>query len=153
MKIRADFVTNSSSVSYIVSFNADMADWGKFIKTKRLGTDPKNERIFALISADLQKTGEVTEQNGNAILFKQYNFEKKPECKYDTSFETPINEVDFAALTDDEVWAYIYGEYLVNARLGAELKGFGALQVPRDKEALKHKKETIMAKIKESGDA
>ncbi len=151
MKIRADFVTNSSSVSYIVSFNADMAEWGTMVKDEAFREGSKNRRIFELISSDIQKTGEILTRNGNEIYVKQYDFSKKPDCKYDGSFGKPVEEVDFDALSDDEVWAYIYGEYLVNARIGIELKGFGAVQVPRDREILKRKKEKFRERKQEAG--
>lgn len=152
MKIRADFVTNSSSVSYIVSFNPDMADWGTTVQAGDFKKGSKKRRIFELLSGDLQKAGEIMEKNGNTIYLRQYDFSKKPDSKFDGSFDKPIEEVDFDALSDDEVWAYIYGEYLVNARLAGELKGFGMLQVPRDKEILKRKKEAFLErKAKEDG--
>ncbi|MDR3271398.1 MAG: hypothetical protein LBT32_07840 [Peptococcaceae bacterium] len=153
MKIRADFVTNSSSVSYIVSFNQIMADWGKLTQSSKDVFSEKNKRIYLLIAEDIEKTGEILEKNGNTLYIKQYDFSKKPDSKYDDSFGVPIDEVDFAVLSDDAVWAYIHGEYLVNGRLASELKGFGSVQVPRDKEALKQKKETFLERQAKAGEA
>ncbi|MDR1541269.1 MAG: hypothetical protein LBU32_25400 [Clostridiales bacterium] len=152
MKIRSDFVTNSSSVSYLVTFNPEMAEFGKLVKFNNFKDDAKNRRIYDLLSQDLSSTGDLLEKNGNAIYVKQYDFSKKPDSTFDSSFGVPIDEVDFSSLGDDEVWSYIHGEYLVNGRLAAELKGFGSLQVPRDKKALALKHEAVCKRKLVAGD-
>ena len=43
--------------------------------------------------------------------------------------------MDFAALDEPTLWAYIRGECLVNGRLSTEFKGMGSVQVTRDKGA------------------
>jgi hypothetical protein len=138
MKIRADFVTNSSSVSYIVSWSPDMAEF-IHLKNKKFYGDIKKNRIYSALIEDLSKNGEKIKVGENLIFAKKYGFIKKTECLYDVSFDKPIEEVDFATLEDDKLWAYIWGEYLVNARLASEFKGFGTLQVPRNIEAFKNK--------------
>jgi hypothetical protein len=138
MKIRADFVTNSSSVSYIVSWSPDMAEF-IHLKNKNFNGDIKKNRIYSALIEDLSKNGEKIKVGENLIFAKKYGFIKKTECLYDVSFDKPIEDVDFATLEDDKLWAYIWGEYLVNARLASEFKGFGTVQVPRDIEAFKNK--------------
>ncbi len=138
MKIRNDFVTNSSSVSYIITINPDMAEFYKK-RSRAFDGSAKKERVYNMLSRDLKSNGEKVERGGNELYIKQYDFEKRPDCKYDSSFGCPIEEVDFSKMKDEELWSYIYGEYFVNARLAAEFKGFGSIQVPRDKNKLAEK--------------
>ncbi|MCK9183021.1 MAG: hypothetical protein M0P13_09110 [Fibrobacteraceae bacterium] len=138
MKIRMAFVTNSSSVSYIVSWSPDMAEFIR-LKSGHYEGDPKKNRIYSVLTEDLREHGKKEEIEGNTVYSKKYGFMKKTECLYDDSFGKPIEEVDFETLDEPQLWAYIWGEYLVNARLAREMKGFGAVQVPRDPEAFKQK--------------
>jgi hypothetical protein len=135
MKIRADLVTNSSSVSYVVTLDVDMAEFVKK-KSKDFGGDARKQRIYGELVQDLKQQGQPLSVGEAQLLVRTYDFEKKKDCKYDASFDRPVDEVDFASLSDAEVWSYIYGEYFVRARLSAELKGFGAVQVPRDRAKL-----------------
>ena len=50
------------------------------------------------------------------------------ECMTDDTFEKPIEEIDFSKLTDEELWPYIFGEYIMNGRI-SKLNGFGSTQV------------------------
>ena len=129
MKIRSDYVTNSSSVSYIVTLNLAMAEFARK-KNGNYCDRVKQGRIFDLLVDDLKQNGQKIELNGAYLVVGTYDFEKKTDCRYDSESE---KEVDFATLTDTEVWSYVYGEYFVKAKLASELKGFGAVQVPRDK--------------------
>jgi hypothetical protein len=133
MKIRSDYVTNSSSVSYIVTLNLAMADFARK-KNKNYCERENASRVYDLLVADMKSRGREIELNGADLLVATYDFEKKQDCRYDATLAESGKEVDYAALSDEQVWGHVYGEYFVKARLAAELKGFGAVQVPRDKE-------------------
>ena len=132
MKIRSDYVTNSSSVSYIVTLNLAMAEFAKK-KNGNYCDHPRKSRVYDVLVADLKTKGQTIELNGADLVIGTYDFEKKTDCCCDAEDSEVGPEVDFSNLTDAEVWSYVYGEYFVKAKLAAELKGFGAVQVPRDK--------------------
>jgi hypothetical protein len=138
MKIRSDYVTNSSSVSYIVMLNLAMAEFVRK-KSRNFCDQLRQERIYDLLVKDIKEQGRPMDVNGADLLVRTYNFEKKRDCQYDSTLNELGKEVDFSTLSDEAVWSYIYGEYFVKARLAAELKGFGAVQVPRYKELFARK--------------
>lgn len=144
MKIRSDFVTNSSSVSYIISWNPDIADY-IHTKTGHYEGNVKKNRIFEAVTRDLKENGEKICLFDSSLYIKKYGFLKKPECLYDESFDTPVDEVDFSSMDEKTLWAYIFGEYLVNGRLSAEFKGFGTVQIPRDSDKFQKKYCRIIA--------
>lgn len=136
MKIRADFVTNSSSVSYLVSWSPEMADFIR-LKNGRYRGDAKKNRVHDALARDLETHGRRIDVDGTPVYYRKYGFQKKTDCLFDG--DSSAEPVDFASLDEERLWAYIRGEYLVNARLAAELKGFGAVQIPRDVPAFREK--------------
>jgi len=125
MKIRADFVTNSSSVSYVLTMNEEIVDiYEKHFSTIR---DPKESRILSTLRRDLIENGTRIMLEGKEIFTRKIDF-NTDECMTDDTFEKPIEEVDFSKVTDEELWQYIFGEYILNGRI-SKLNGFGSTQV------------------------
>ena len=125
MKIRVDYVTNSSSVSYILTMNEEIVDiYEKNFKSIR---DHKKARIFEMLHKEMIENGTRVMLEGKEIYSKKINF-NTDECMTDDTFEKPIEQVDFSKLSDEELWSYIFGEYIMNGRI-SEFRGFGSTQV------------------------
>ena len=125
MKIRADYVTNSSSVSYVLTMNEEIVDI--FQRDFKSMGDLKKARIFEMLHRDVIENGTRVMLEGKEIYSKKITFNTE-DCMTDDSFEKPIEEVDFSKLSDEELWSYIFGEYIMNGRI-SEFRGFGSTQV------------------------
>lgn len=125
MKIRADYVTNSSSVSYILTMNEEIVDI--YEKNFKSIWDQKKAQIFEMLHKEMIENGTRVMLEGKEIYSKKINF-STDECMTDDTFEKPIKQVDFSKLSDEELWSYIFGEYIMNGRI-REFNGFGSTQV------------------------
>ena len=125
MKIRADYVTNSSSVSYVLTMNEEIVDI--YQRNFKSILDLKEARIFEMLHRDIIENGTRGMLEGKEIYSRKITFNTE-DCMKDDSFETPIEEVDFSKLSDEELWSYIFGEYIMNGRI-SKFWGFGSTQV------------------------
>ena len=127
MKIRTDFVTNSSSVSYIVTMSKNIIDiLNKF--HEGVEKNPKTNRIFELLHNEMLKSGTRVVLEGEEIYTKKFKFQTYGDCMWDDSFDKPVEEIDFLKMSDEELWAYIFGEYFLNGKI-CQIRGFGATNV------------------------
>jgi hypothetical protein len=121
MKIRTDFVTNSSSVSYILTMCEDMVDVHmRFYNIEE--RDPSKAKVIKTLRDDMQKNGTCVFFEGKEIIAKRIKFSTDETLTEDIR-ETPIEK-----MTDEELWSYIYGEYILDGKL-AGVRGFGVTQI------------------------
>ncbi|MDD3490188.1 MAG: hypothetical protein PHR62_09920, partial [Paludibacter sp.] len=85
-------------------------------------------RAIKLLYEDLLNNGTRNIIEGIEIYSKRFQFRDDGDTMYEDSYDKSIEEIDFSSLTDEDVWALVFGEYVIKRRI-TDINGFGVTQV------------------------
>lgn len=90
--------------------------------------DKEIQKITEFLKDDLIKNGTRIYMGGEEMLFKKLKFQTDGDTNSREWIEEEGKEVDVSKMSDEELWSYIYGEYILSGKLG-QISGFGSTQV------------------------
>lgn len=128
MKLRTDFVTNSSSVSYIITMDLDIAN--QFIQY--YSGEEKMEgsiRIAKALRDFMLKNGTINYMHEHEIYSYFMEFaDDDGTCVSKEILEANGENTDPLKMNEEELFNYIRGELIYRQKLSSTLGGFGATQ-------------------------
>ena len=128
MKIRTDFVTNSSSVSYIIMMDLDILDC--FLNLRSLYSESEPVIMAKALTAFMLEKGTLSYVENHEIYTYLMEFRDDDDDAYNKQMlqENGMN-TDVSTMTEKELFNYLRGEYLMGGKLSRMMQGLAAIQV------------------------